>query len=121
MFIFSVFLGLWQTGFKWRALCFSSSILLAIVILGSGSRGAARMASVGTLIATKPFLQKKASMVIMSCATPIALLQVVAVTAGFDIASKIPGLSRITEASKKKGTRVMECGNIHINSIRNHL
>jgi len=103
MFIFSFFLGLWQTGFKWKALCFSSSILLAIVILGSGSRGAVLMAIVGTLIATKPFLQKKASMVIMSCAIPIALLQLVAVTAGFDIASKIPGLSRITESTEKKG------------------
>jgi O-antigen ligase len=105
MFIFSFFLGLWQTGFKWKALCFSSSILLAIVILGSGSRGAVLMAIVGTLIATKPFLQKKASMVIMSCAIPIALLQLVAVTAGFDIASKIPGLSRITEGGNKENTR----------------
>lgn len=105
MFIFSFFLGLWQTGFKWRALCFSSSILLAIVILGSGSRGAVLMAIVGTLIATKPFLQKRASMVIMSCAIPLGILQIVAVTAGFDIASKIPGLDRITEGGNKENTR----------------
>ena len=47
-------------------------------------------------------------MVIMSCAIPIAILQLVAVTAGFDLASKIPGLSRITEVGtgkKKENTR----------------
>lgn len=105
MFILSFFLGLWQTTFKWRLLCFGSSILLAAVILGSGSRGAALMTIVGTLIATKPFLQKRAATLILACAIPLGLLQIVAITAGIDPISMIPGLSRITEGGNKKNTR----------------
>ncbi len=105
MFIFSFFLGFWQTGFKLRAVCFISSILLAIVILGSGSRGATLMAIAGTLIATKPFLQKRATTVILCVALPIAGLQIVAMTTGQNLLSKIPGAERIFEGGNKKNTR----------------
>lgn len=105
MFIFSFFLGLWQTEFKLRIISFVSSILLAIVILGSGSRGATLMAIVGTLIATKPFLQKKASTVILCVAIPLGGLQIVALTTGESVLSKIPGAERIFEGGNKKNTR----------------
>ncbi len=105
MFIFSFFLGLWRPEFKLRVVCFSSALLLAIVILGTGSRGATLMAIVGTLIATKPFLQKRASTVLLAIALPIGMLQIYAVATGTSVASKIPGLERIVSGGNKENTR----------------
>lgn len=105
MFIFSFFLGFWQPGFKIRVVSFLSSILLAIVILGSGSRGATLMAIVGSLMATKPFLQKKASTVILCVAIPLGGLQIFALATGESLLSKIPGADRILEGGTKENTR----------------
>ena len=105
MFIFSFFLGLWRPEFKLRIICFSSSLLLAIVILGTGSRGATLMAIVGTIIAVKPFLQKRALTVLLSIAIPVGMLQIYALATGTNVASKIPGLERILSGGNKKNTR----------------
>ena len=103
MFILSFFLGLSHQGFKTRLFCFGSATLLAIIILGTGSRGATLMALVGTLIATKPFLQKRAFSIILSVAIPLGILQVVSLSMGTSLANKIPGLSRATNFSSLKG------------------
>lgn len=105
MFTLAVFMSFWQQQFKRRLFYLGSATLLAITILGSGSRGATLMALVGTLMAIKPFLQKKAATVILAVALPLGGLQIVSIATGFDLASKIPGLSRITEGGTTENTR----------------
>ncbi len=105
MFILSFFLGLWQRGWKWRLFAFTSALLLLVVILGTGSRGATLMAIVGTFIATKPFLKKRAASIVLACAIPIGLVQIIAIASGIDVVSKIPGLERITSGGTKENTR----------------
>lgn len=105
MFVLAVFMSFWQEQFKRRIFYLASATLLAITILGSGSRGATLMAIVGTLMAIKPFLQKRAATVILAIALPLGSLQIVSIATGFDLASKIPGLSRITEGGTTENTR----------------